>query len=127
LLRAFGKNGDFESFGTRAAAWCSGDRLTFLGVNLSDAVAGVGRITAIDDQDLTGTNVTRVHGSGLSDAGHPKVEIVHRHADQIGTGTKVKPVKGSRWRSAQTRRAILLQNFSGIRETGLQHPESIQF
>ena len=56
---------------------------------------GVGQITAIDEQALTDTNVTRVHGSGLEDTGTPKASIVKRHAEQIGTGTLVVPVQGS--------------------------------
>src|SRR5438105_1196211 len=48
---------------------------------------GVGRVLAIDEQTLTDTNVTRVHGSGLGDVGMAKAAIAQRHAEQIGTGT----------------------------------------
>lgn len=56
---------------------------------------GVGRITVIDDQDLTDTNVTRVYGSGLADAGRAKVEIARDNANRIGLGTTITMIKGS--------------------------------
>ncbi len=42
-----------------------------------------------------GSNVTRVYGSTMKDIGMPKVEIVARSAEQIGLGTKVRPVQGT--------------------------------
>jgi hypothetical protein len=56
---------------------------------------GVGRLTVIDDQDLTDTNVTRVYGSGLADAGRAKVDIARDNADRIGLGTTVRRIKAS--------------------------------
>lgn len=56
---------------------------------------GVGRLTVVDDQEFEDTNVNRLYGSGLSDNGLPKVEIVRRQASRIGTGTKVNAVRGS--------------------------------
>ncbi len=56
---------------------------------------GVGEITVIDEQDLTATNVTRVHGSGLADVGSGKAGIVQRHGEHIGMGTVITPHQGS--------------------------------
>lgn len=56
---------------------------------------GVGRLTAIDEQVLADTNVTRVYGSGFDDVDDPKVEIVKRSAARIGLPTTVKTIKGS--------------------------------
>jgi len=50
---------------------------------------GVGEITVLDGQDLDGSNVTRVYGSTLDDAGKPKGEIVFNNAGRIGLGTAV--------------------------------------
>lgn len=56
---------------------------------------GVGKITVIDEQDLTETNVTRVHGSGLADVGMDKAAIVKRHGEHIGTGSAITSSRGS--------------------------------
>jgi hypothetical protein len=56
---------------------------------------GVGHLTAVDDQDLTDTNVTRVYGSGLADEHRPKVEIARDNATRIGLGTTVTTIRGS--------------------------------
>jgi hypothetical protein len=53
---------------------------------------GVGRITVIDPDVITDTNVTRVWGSTLDDADTPKVNIVARSAATIGLGTLVTPI-----------------------------------
>jgi len=53
---------------------------------------GVGRLSEFDAQSLEASNTTRVYGSGLEDAGKPKVEIMRRHSDHIGLGTKVTAV-----------------------------------
>jgi len=56
---------------------------------------GVGRLTVVDPQDLTASNVTRVFGSGLSDEGRPKVDIACDNAARIGLGTSVTTIRGS--------------------------------
>jgi len=53
---------------------------------------GVGRLSEFDSQCLEASNTTRVYGSGLKDAGQPKVEIIRRHSDHIGLGTNVTAV-----------------------------------
>jgi molybdopterin/thiamine biosynthesis adenylyltransferase len=50
---------------------------------------GIGKLSACDGQALESSNVTRVYGSGLSDLGRPKVEIVLNHANRIGLSTEV--------------------------------------
>jgi molybdopterin/thiamine biosynthesis adenylyltransferase len=53
---------------------------------------GVGRLSQFDAQCLDPSNTTRVYGSALDDAGKPKVDIIRRHSDHIGLGTKVAAV-----------------------------------
>ena len=53
---------------------------------------GVGRLSEFDAQCLEASNTTRVYGSGLKDAGEPKVEIIRRHSEHIGLGTNVTAV-----------------------------------
>lgn len=55
---------------------------------------GVGHITVIDKDTLEPSNITRVHGSGMSDAGAPKVDIAFRENDRIGLGTTVTAIRG---------------------------------
>ena len=55
---------------------------------------GVGRLTVVDHDVLTNTNVTRVYGSGITDAGQKKVEIVRRNANRIGLDTLVETIDG---------------------------------
>ncbi|MFJ4633847.1 ThiF family adenylyltransferase [Streptomyces sp. NPDC088847] len=56
---------------------------------------GVGHLLVVDPDDLSASNLTRVHGAGVADVGRPKAEIVAGHAAAIGLGTKVEPVVGS--------------------------------
>jgi hypothetical protein len=53
---------------------------------------GVGRLTTIDHDKLESTNVNRVYGSGLFDAGAQKTAIVARQAAHIGFETKIRRV-----------------------------------
>lgn len=48
---------------------------------------GVGTLSVFDGDVLSASNVTRVHGSSLADAGAPKVEVQASHVRQIGLGT----------------------------------------
>jgi molybdopterin/thiamine biosynthesis adenylyltransferase/proteasome lid subunit RPN8/RPN11 len=54
---------------------------------------GVGEIVVVDDDLITETNVTRIHGSTMDDVGKPKVEVLARSAESIGLGTKVRVVR----------------------------------
>ena len=91
-VRAFGKDGQrllrklragvVGGGGTGSAAF---ELLTRL---------GVGEIVVIDDDIVTDTNITRIHGSGMSDVGTAKVEVAEAHAAAIGLGTDVRPSKG---------------------------------
>jgi molybdopterin/thiamine biosynthesis adenylyltransferase len=51
---------------------------------------GVGEIVLIDDDLVSETNLTRIHGSNMADVGEPKVEVLSRSATAIGLGTKVE-------------------------------------
>ena len=53
---------------------------------------GVGRIIVVDDDLIESTNVTRIHGSTMSDVGRPKVDVLREYADRIGLGTTVETV-----------------------------------
>jgi molybdopterin/thiamine biosynthesis adenylyltransferase len=50
---------------------------------------GIGKISIFDGDRLGRTNVSRVYGSGIEDAGMQKVELIKRLADRIGLGTTV--------------------------------------
>jgi molybdopterin/thiamine biosynthesis adenylyltransferase len=52
---------------------------------------GVGEIVVIDDDEVSATNLTRIHGSTMSDVGEPKVEVLANSARAIGLGTTVEP------------------------------------
>jgi molybdopterin/thiamine biosynthesis adenylyltransferase len=51
---------------------------------------GVGEIVLIDDDLVSETNLTRIHGSTMADVGEPKVEVLARSAAAIGLGTEVE-------------------------------------
>lgn len=55
---------------------------------------GVRDITVIDDDEVTKTNITRIHESGIDDAGTPKIEIAAAAAARIGLGTRVMAING---------------------------------
>ncbi|HUZ82354.1 MAG TPA: ThiF family adenylyltransferase, partial [Gaiellaceae bacterium] len=55
---------------------------------------GVRDITILDFDDVTDTNVTRIHESGLGDAGQAKVKVMAAAAERIGLGARVKPIEG---------------------------------
>ncbi len=56
---------------------------------------GVGRLVIADVQALEESNVTRVYGSRVRDAGTPKVEMFRAHSDDIGLGTIIDSVPGN--------------------------------
>jgi molybdopterin/thiamine biosynthesis adenylyltransferase/proteasome lid subunit RPN8/RPN11 len=51
---------------------------------------GVGEIVVVDDDEVSATNLTRIHGSTMADVGEPKVEVLANSARAIGLGTTVK-------------------------------------
>jgi molybdopterin/thiamine biosynthesis adenylyltransferase len=51
---------------------------------------GVGSVVLIDDDEITATNLTRIHGSVMADVGRPKVEVLAQSAQEIGLGTVVE-------------------------------------
>lgn len=56
---------------------------------------GVGRLIIADKDLLEDSNVTRVYGSRVRDAGTAKVEVLRRHAEEIGLGTEVEVIPGN--------------------------------
>jgi molybdopterin/thiamine biosynthesis adenylyltransferase len=55
----------------------------------------VGRLITADVQQLEDSNVTRVYGSRIRDAGKPKVDVFRRHSDDIGFGTIIDAISGN--------------------------------
>jgi hypothetical protein len=56
---------------------------------------GAGKIITADGQALEDSNVTRVYGSRVRDTGTDKVEVLRRHADDIGLGTIIEAIPGN--------------------------------
>jgi len=56
---------------------------------------GVGTLTFIDDDVVTETNITRIHGSRLEDVERPKIEVVRDQLAAIGFGTDLRAVNGN--------------------------------
>ncbi len=54
---------------------------------------GVGRLTLIDPDELSASNVSRVYGSGRSDVGRPKVEVLADHLLRISPDAHVERVR----------------------------------
>jgi len=50
---------------------------------------GIGKISVFDHDTFDPTNVNRVYGSDLGDAGEPKVKIAYESSQKIGLGTKI--------------------------------------
>lgn len=55
---------------------------------------GVGHVILIDDDVMTATNVTRIHGSTLGDAGLKKVTVLAADGSRVHLGTKITPIDG---------------------------------
>lgn len=55
---------------------------------------GIGALVLIDHDIVTNTNVTRVYGSTLRDAGRPKTAVVANHLESIGLGTQIDAHEG---------------------------------
>ena len=56
---------------------------------------GVRDLVIVDDDVVTPPTVTRGYGTGVRDAGRPKVEVLAELASRIGFGTQVTPVQGN--------------------------------
>jgi molybdopterin/thiamine biosynthesis adenylyltransferase len=56
---------------------------------------GAGRLITADVQGLEESNVTRVYGSRVRDAGKSKVDVFRRHCDDIGIGTIIEVISGN--------------------------------
>jgi ThiF family len=54
---------------------------------------GVRRLTLLDPETLSATNVTRVYGSTLSDVGQPKVQILAQHLTRIAPDLSCEPIQ----------------------------------
>ena len=50
-------------------------------------------ITILDYDEVTDTNVTRIHESGLCDRARPKVEVMAAAAERIGLGAEVTAIE----------------------------------
>jgi molybdopterin/thiamine biosynthesis adenylyltransferase/proteasome lid subunit RPN8/RPN11 len=53
---------------------------------------GIGRITCVDPETLTDTNVTRVYGSKIIDVGLKKTDLLKKLAYKIGLCTKITSI-----------------------------------
>lgn len=51
---------------------------------------GVGKLSTYDGDDFDPSNVNRVYGSGVEDAGIPKTEISQRNSGRIGLSTEIR-------------------------------------
>ncbi|MER6401400.1 ThiF family adenylyltransferase [Kitasatospora sp. NPDC001603] len=56
---------------------------------------GIRRLTLIDPDTLSTSNLTRVYGSTPADVGRPKVHVLADHLTRIADGVTVEPVVGS--------------------------------
>jgi molybdopterin/thiamine biosynthesis adenylyltransferase len=53
---------------------------------------GVAEIIVVDDDTVSDTNITRIHGSTMADVGKPKATLAEEQATAIGLRAKVTPV-----------------------------------
>ena len=54
---------------------------------------GVGEVISIDDDIVTDSTPTRGYGTGVSDIGHPKVDVMAQLNEHIGLGSKITPLR----------------------------------
>jgi molybdopterin/thiamine biosynthesis adenylyltransferase len=90
-IRAFGATGQRRLAGLHVGVVGAGGTGSAVVEQL--ARLGVGRLTVIDDDVVTRTNVTRIHESGSADAGAPKVAVMARAVDRIGLGTATTAIE----------------------------------
>jgi hypothetical protein len=55
---------------------------------------GLGRLTLVDDDVVTVTNITRIHGSVVSDVGRSKTAVASAGVELIGLRTRTNVVEG---------------------------------
>lgn len=67
---------------------------------------GIGILTVIDDDEIQETNISRIHGSGLTDVGRKKTSVMEEQADLVGFGTIIRsiPEKVTRQKTAEALR-----------------------
>lgn len=87
-IRAFGSDG--QKVLRRLRAGVVGGGGTGSAVYEQLVRLGVGEIVVIDDDEVSATNLTRIHGSTMADVGEPKVEVLANSARMIGLGTTVE-------------------------------------
>jgi molybdopterin/thiamine biosynthesis adenylyltransferase len=89
-VRAFGA--DLQMLIKRLRIGVVGDGGTGSSVTEQLIRLGVGNIFVADPQRLVASNVTRVYGSRLMDAGTPKTALAVRLGTEIGLGTTITPL-----------------------------------
>lgn len=102
-VRAFGP--DFQRLVGRLHVGVVGAGGTGSAVGEQLMRLGIGEITVVDDQAIESSNVTRVYGTGIADAGRLKVEALVANANRIGLGTVVHAIEG-RVTSREVARAL---------------------
>jgi len=91
-VRAFGRDGQRHLAGLRAGVVGAGGTGSAVAEQLIRL--GVGKVVLVDDDEVSDTNLTRIHESGAADVGDPKVAVIARAAERIGLGNEVIPVEG---------------------------------
>jgi molybdopterin/thiamine biosynthesis adenylyltransferase len=87
-VRAFGP--DIQRLLGRLHIGVVGAGGTGSGVIEQLARLGVGKLSLFDGDQLSGSNATRVHGSGAGDAGQLKVDVAAAMVARIGFGTSIR-------------------------------------
>jgi hypothetical protein len=91
-VRAFGQEGQKVLRALRVGVVGSGG--TGSGTFEQLVRLGVGHVIPIDDDVMTKTNVTRIHGSAVRDAGAKKVTVLAAEGNRIELGTEIIPIDG---------------------------------
>jgi molybdopterin/thiamine biosynthesis adenylyltransferase/proteasome lid subunit RPN8/RPN11 len=91
-VRAFGKDGQLLLNRLRVGVVGAGGTGSAVCEQLIRI--GVKRITVVDDDFVSESNLTRIYGAGRADIGKPKVQVVWDNAERIGLGTTVNAVVG---------------------------------
>ena len=98
LSAAFDRN--VRAFGTAVQRTLGNLRIGVVGCGgTGSAVAeqlvrlGVRHLKLIDPDELSESNLTRVYGSGASDVGRPKVEVLQQHLNRISPDLECLPVR----------------------------------
>jgi len=86
-VRAFGADGQLLLHGLRVGVVGAGGTGSAVVEQLIRL--GVGSLLIADDDNVSRTNLTRIHQSTAADVDRPKVEVASRLAAQVATGTTV--------------------------------------